>query len=202
MESGDDGWIRAEADGENPGKEPGLGEDDGWPAVVTGPSAKSSTGTFAGTSAGERWGHGGIPGFSARVAAAIAVAAAAAGVVAGFFLIRGTPSASAVAGAAPGTSALPTMPTSASSAARPGQLQIALTGRVLAVSRTSITIGGVGPSVTAVVTGATTVTGRAHDIGGVKTGDHVAAQLTGTAAELTGTATHLTALAIQDLAGA
>ena len=66
-----------------------------------------------------------------------------------------------------------------------------LTGRVLAVSRTSITIGGAGPSVTAAVTSATTITGSVHGIGGVKAGDQVSAQLTGTA-------THLTATAIQD----
>jgi hypothetical protein len=70
--------------------------------------------------------------------------------------------------------------------------------------------------VTAAVTTGTRVTGRAHGVGGIKAGDHIAAQLAGTAAELTGTAAeltgttaelagtaaHLTALAIQDLAGA
>jgi hypothetical protein len=127
------------------------------------------------------------------VAAAVAVVAAAAGVAAGLFLIRGTPPASAVAGTAPSASAPPAP--SASAAARPAQLQIALTGRVLAVSRTSITIGGEGPSVTAAVTGATTITGRAYGIGGVKAGDEVSAQLTGTADRLTATA-------IQDLASA
>jgi hypothetical protein len=35
----------------------------------------------------ETLGHGGVPGFSAWVAAAVAVVAAAAGVAAGFFLI-------------------------------------------------------------------------------------------------------------------
>jgi len=69
-----------------------------------------------------------------------------------------------------------------------------LTGRVLAVSGTSITIGGEGPSVTAAVTRATKVTGTVRGIGGVKVGDEVSAQITGTAS-------HLTAIAIQDPAG-
>jgi hypothetical protein len=86
MEAGDGGWIRAETDGESPGKQPGLGEepgldgDDRWPAMVAEPSG------------GERWGHRGIPGFSARVAAAVAavaVVAAAAGVAVGLFMIVG-----------------------------------------------------------------------------------------------------------------
>ena len=195
MESDDGRWIRAEAiqpeGGEGlsedrglseqagPGEDAGSGENDGWPARVADPSA------------GKRWGHGGVPGFSAWVAAAVAVVAAAAGVAVGLFLIKGAPLASTVAGAAPGASAS----ISASASARPRQLRVALTGRVLAVSATSITIGGAGPSVTAAVSGATTITGRAHGIGGVKAGDEVSA-------ELTGTADRVTATAIQDLASA
>jgi hypothetical protein len=75
-----------------------------------------------------------------------------------------------------------------------GQLQMILTGRVLAVSGAAITIGGNGPSVTAAVTGATKIAGTAHGIGGVKVGDEVSAQITGTAS-------HLIATAIQDPAG-
>ena len=66
-----------------------------------------------------------------------------------------------------------------------------LAGRVLAVSGTSITIGGVGTSVTAAVTSVTKVTGSVRGIGGVKAGDEVSAQITGTVS-------HLTATAIQD----
>jgi hypothetical protein len=151
----------------------------GWPATT---AAGFTPGSAAGPPAGRRWGHGGVPGFSAWVAVAVAAAAATAGVAVGLFLVSGTP---------------PTAPSpfSASATAGSGQLQVAISGRVLAVSRTSITIGGAGPSVTAAVTGATTITGRAHSIGGVKDGDQVSAQLTGTAA-------HLTATAIADLAGA
>jgi hypothetical protein len=49
--------------------------------------------------------------------------------------------------------------------------------------------------VTAAITGTTAVTGRADGIGGVRAGDEVSAQLTGTAGRLTATA-------IQDLASA
>jgi len=73
MDSGDGGWIRSEAAQPDGGS--WLDGDDGWPAAATEPSA------------GKRWGHGGIPGFSAWVAAAVAVVAAAAGVAAGLFLI-------------------------------------------------------------------------------------------------------------------
>ncbi len=59
-----------------------------------------------------------------------------------------------------------------------------LTGRVLAVSGTSVTIGGTGPSVTAAVTSTTKLTGRVHRIGGIKAGDEVAAQITGTPSHL------------------
>jgi len=72
MESGTGEWIHAEADAE-----PGRGDDGGWPVAARE------------TSAGKRWGHGGIPGFSGWVAAVVAVAAAAAGVAAALFLIRG-----------------------------------------------------------------------------------------------------------------
>jgi len=60
-----------------------------------------------------------------------------------------------------------------------------LTGRVLAVSGTSVTIGGAGPSVTAAVTSTTKVTGHVHGLSGIKVGDEVAAQITGTPSHLT-----------------
>src|SRR5262249_56848385 len=53
-----------------------------------------------------------------------------------------------------------------------------LMGRVTAVSRTSITIGGPGRTVTAAVTGATRVTGKVSTITGIKVGDQVSAQIT------------------------
>jgi hypothetical protein len=79
VESDDGWWIRAEAiqpqGDESLSEEAGPGENDGWPAPVAGPSA------------GKRWGHRGVPGFSAWAAAAVAVVAAAAGVAVGLFLI-------------------------------------------------------------------------------------------------------------------
>ena len=195
MEPDDGEWIRAEAARKSPAGDD-LRPDEEWPGY--GWSAADPVGSAT----GKRWGHGGIPGFSGWVAAAVAVVAAAAGVAVGLSLVRGTPSGSAVGWAAP--SAPAEAPSAPASAGASGQVRILLTGRVLAVSRTSITIGGAGPSVTAAVTSATRVTGAVRgtggvrgtgDIGGVKAGDEVSAQLTGTAA-------HLIATAIQDPASA
>jgi hypothetical protein len=63
--------------------------------------------------------------------------------------------------------------------AGPGQAgSMFLIGKVTAVSRTSITIGGPGHTVTAAVTGATRVTGKVSAITGIKVGDQVSAQIT------------------------
>ena len=133
------------------------------------------------------------------MASAVAVVAAVAGVPAGFFLTRGAPVASAAGGAMPSVSAPASAPPSTGSGAGPGarpglpgnaggngdeQLRMLLTGRVLAVSGTSVTIGGAGPSVTASVTSATKLTGRVHGLSSVKVGDEVAAQITGTPSHL------------------
>jgi Domain of unknown function (DUF5666) len=75
-------------------------------------------------------------------------------------------------------------------------LRMMLSGRVTAVSATSITIGGIGPSVTAKVTQATQFSGEVHSIGGVKVGDRVSATLSGSSAS------SLTATAIEDPAAA
>jgi len=137
------------------------------------------------------WGHGGIPGFSAWIAVAVAVVAAVAGVAVGFSLTRGASVASAAGGATPSAPAPASRGSGAGPQALPGlpgngdgQLRILLTGRVLSVSATSVTIGGTGPSVTAAVTSTTKLTGRAHGIGGVRVGDQVAAQITGTPSHL------------------
>jgi len=63
--------------------------------------------------------------------------------------------------------------------AGPGQAgSLFLIGTVTAVSRTSITIGGPGHTITAVVTGATRVTGKVSAVTGIKVGDRVSAQIT------------------------
>jgi hypothetical protein len=168
------------------------GPDDEWPGDDRPPGLPSET--------GKRWGRGGVPGFSVWMAAAVAVLAAAAGVGAGL-LIKGTPTASAAGAATPSATAPGGTAPGGSGASMPalpgpaengnGQVQIILTGRVQAVSATSITIGGSGPSVTAAVTSATKVTGAVRGIAGVKAGDRVAAQVSGTPG-------HLVATAIQD----
>lgn len=66
--------------------------------------------------------------------------------------------------------------------------QMLVMGTVTAVSATSITIGGNGPSVTAAVTGSTRVTGRVGSIGGIKVGDQVSAQLTQSGGRVVATA--------------
>ena len=131
------------------------------------------------------------------MAVAVAVVAAVAGVAVGFFLTRGAPVASAAGGAMPSGPAPVSAPPSTGGGPRtlpgpPGnaggngdeQLRMLLTGRVLAVSRTSVTIGGAGPSVTAAVTSTTKLTGRVHGLSSVKVGDEVAAQITGTPSHL------------------
>jgi hypothetical protein len=154
--------------------------------------------------AGKRWGHGGFRGFSIWAAAAVAVLAAATGVAVGLLLVKGTPTASAAGAATPSASASAAAGPGGSGTGRAllpgpsgngnGLLQMILTGRVLAVSATSITIGGHGPSVTAAVTNATKITGTVRGIASVKAGDEVAARISGTPG-------HLTATAIQDPAG-
>lgn len=185
----DDDLLDEWPDGESLENESPDGEwPDGEPFAA--PGRPAGPGPGSGYRAGG-WGHGGIPGFSAWIALAVAVAAAVAGVAVGFFLTRGASAASAAGGATPsasapalggggaGPQALPGLPGNGD-----GQLRILLTGRVLAVSGTSVTIGGTGPSVTAAVTSATKLTGRVHGIGGVKVGDEVAAQITGTPSHL------------------
>jgi hypothetical protein len=68
-----------------------------------------------------------------------------------------------------------------------GHLQALIVGKVTAVSSTSITLAGQGNSITAAITHATKVSGKATSISGVKVGDQVLAQLTGTGGTFTAT---------------
>jgi hypothetical protein len=92
--------------------------------------------------------------------------------------------ASATPSATPnGTGALPIPSTG------PGQvLHLEIGGTVSAVSPTSITLGAHGQDVTATVTKSTTITGKVRAISGIKAGDLVSAQITGTDGKLTATA--------------
>jgi hypothetical protein len=58
-----------------------------------------------------------------------------------------------------------------------GTIQTLVGGRVLAVSGTSITIGGPDHTVTAAVTSSTRITGRVSSIRSVRAGDMVTAQI-------------------------
>jgi hypothetical protein len=85
---------------------------------------------------------------------------------------------------------LPARPAAASGVA-PGRgqsVQLEIGGKVTAVSATSITVAGPDQQVTAAVTSATKVSGRVSSISGVKAGDDVSLQATGTGGKLTATA--------------
>jgi hypothetical protein len=128
----------------------------------------------------DRHGTAGAPGRRLRPAilAVIALVAALAG--AGIALaVRDVSAPSHNAAAArsqqpvrvPGQSGLPGTGTN-------GPAGIFLIGQVTAVSRTAITIGEPGRSITAAVTEATRVTGKVSSISGIRVGDRVSAQIT------------------------
>lgn len=60
-----------------------------------------------------------------------------------------------------------------------GGLEYMIRGRVAAVSATSITLAGNGPSITASINGSTRFTGQIMSASGIKVGDEVSAQLSG-----------------------
>jgi hypothetical protein len=96
------------------------------------------------------------------------------------------PSANAPTPTAPGGGVFPgggAVPGGSSS----GTARLFAAGRVLAVTPTSITIGGPAHRVTAAVTAATRVTGRVTSIRSVKVGDQVSAQITESGGKATAT---------------
>jgi hypothetical protein len=99
----------------------------------------------------------------------------------------GVPSSGTQGGSSGGLPALPAL-----SGNGDGKIHLMLAGQVLAVSGTSITIGGNGPAVTAAISSATQVTGKVSSISGIKVGDTISAQLSGTSTA------DMTATAIQD----
>jgi hypothetical protein len=117
---------------------------------------------------------------------AVAVAALALGAGGAAAIIQGLPAAlpPAAPSASPPASAPPgsVIPGGSSGTAR-----LFMAGRVLAVTPTSITIGGPAHRVTAAVTAATRVTGQVTSIRSVKMGDHVSAQITERAGKTTAT---------------
>jgi hypothetical protein len=119
--------------------------------------------------------------------------------VAGFLIViavrdlSGRPAAAnsttPASGSTPSAGALP--PNGGGPVPTPGQgqaLELQVGGKVTAVSATSITVAGADHQVTAAVTSATKVSGRVSTIAGVKVGDMVSIQATGTEGNLTATA--------------
>ncbi len=145
------------------------------------------------------------------VFAAIAVVAAAVGIAIALVLLK-APSTSADAGSAAagvtpsyaqqspssGTqggssggngAGLPALPPLSGGG---GGLQLMLNGRVAAVSGSSITLAGNGPDVKAAITSSTRFTGTVTSSKGVKVGDQISAQVSGSSAS------SLVAVDIQD----
>lgn len=95
----------------------------------------------------------------------------------GGFSAGGAPSSGTQGGhGAAGGGTLPTLPPLSGGA---GGLQLLLNGRVLAISSTSLTLGGNGPSVTAKITSSTKVSGHVTSASGIKVGDQVTAEVRG-----------------------
>jgi hypothetical protein len=197
---GDDGWPDDEwPDGEDPWA------DDEDTAASFGHGGQAGADGTVGPGGPGRPGRRRRP--SPVAVAIVAMLAAAIGFGAAFAAVR-APSAASASGTpspAPGRGALQTFPPAGGGV--PGGLpggsgqivQMAVAGRVAAVSTTSITIEAGGGAFTAAVTSATEVTGRVTSVSGIRVGDSVSAEMTGT--QSNGTQSKLTATAIQDPAG-
>jgi hypothetical protein len=144
-------------------------------------------------------GGGGIPGRRPLALAAVAVVALAAGAGVALILGQGPSSAPSAAANRPSSPAVPSSGApgrNSNGGVLPGgggggTVQMFVGGQVLAVSGTSITLGGPDHTVTAAVTSRTHVTGRVSSIRSVKVGDLVTAQITQSGG-------HATVTAIQD----
>jgi len=178
-EPDEDPWADSEPAAGGAGSPGGAGSADG--------AGGAGGGTFRGHVIG---------GNSLWVTLAVAVVAAAAGVAIALALLRwpvttaGASPAAASSSTGPGGNAnggsrggLPT-PSPVTGNGN-GTLEAQVVGAVTAVSTTSITIGGSGPSVTAAITGSTKFGGRVRSAGSIKVGDQVYAVLTGTPSKLT-----------------
>jgi hypothetical protein len=165
----DDMWPDDEdsavGDGAGPGRADGRapGEGPAWPPPPWSPMAGSRP-----------------PGRRARLAAVVAVALIAAGIGAGIVLATRGLSGSPAAPVSQPTTQAPAG--SGGNGTLPGgsgaTSQMFVGGPVIAVSSTSITIGGPGRDITATVTSSTRFTGKVTSISGIKVGDQVTAQLT------------------------
>lgn len=104
----------------------------------------------------------------------------------GGYSVGGTPSSGTQGGDGNGLAPLPAL------GGGGGGLQLMLQGKVLAISSTSITLGGNGPNIVAAINGSTKVTGDVTSVSGIKVGDQVAAEVSGQSTA------NLTAVQIQD----
>ena len=143
-----------------------------------------------------RDGGGGTPARRALALAVVAVVALATGAGVALILNQGSSSAPSAGPSSP-PSAAPSFGGSGSNGnggvlpgggGGNGTVEMLVGGKVLAVSGTSITIGGPNHTVTAAVTRSTRVTGRVSSIRSVKVGDLVTAQITQSSGQATVTA--------------
>ena len=143
-----------------------------------------------------RGGGGGVPVRRVLALAVVAVVALAAGAGVALVLMKTPSSAPSAETSSPPSAGAPSFGGSGSTGnggALPGgggggNPQMFVGGKVLAVSGTSITIGGPDHRVTAAVTSTTRVTGRVSSIRSVKVGDLVTAQITRSGDQATVTA--------------
>ena len=140
-------------------------------------------------------GGGGIPVRRALALAVVALVALAAGAGVALILRKAPSSApSAAASRPPAAHSFGGLGNNGNGGALPGsgggggRVQMFVGGQVLAVSGTSITIGGPNHVVTAAVTSSTRVTGRGSSIRSVRVGDLVTAQITQSGGQATATA--------------
>ena len=165
--------------------------DDDWPDEADGDQA----GAPPWPGAARAHGPGGQPGRRYRrplALTAVAVVALAVGAGGAAAVAQGllhAASAPAAPSASPPTSAAPggVIPGGVIPGGSSGTARLFMAGRVVAVTPTSITIGGPAHRVTAAVTAATRVTGRVTSIRSVKVGDQVSAQITERSGKATAT---------------
>ncbi len=160
-------------------------DDELWAAPPDGGLAAARPGGGASGGPARR---GVFGGNSIWATVVVAVVAAAVGVAVGLAFLRSPGPAGAATSPGGGSSAAPAASAPAAIGPRPGNggyQQLQIIGTVTAVSRSSITIGGNGPSITGTFTGTTKFTGSAAGAVDIKVGDQVAASLTGSPTNLT-----------------
>lgn len=157
-------------------------DDELWAAA---PDGGLAVGRQGGGASGGPVRRGAFGGNSTWATVVVAVVAAAVGVAVGLAFLRSSGPAGAAASPGSGSSASSAPAALGPPSGNGGYQQLQIIGTVTAVSRSSITIGGNGPSITGAFTGATKFTGSAAGTADIKVGDQVAATLTGSPANLT-----------------